>query len=381
MNTAAWLQTAVLSGLVGCAPVIGEVTGIPTDTAAPHTDPPDECGAWDLPILRGNGSYSGPDRYQICLDIDDADTCPTGESALFAVRERVGSPEDPDFCWYDISDVCGPVQLDDTPCCFAAQVEVMCEGRPLSTDAGARTAALQEGAGWSGQTQILGDLSPEQAGAAATHWRNVALAEHASIASFARVVLELCALGAPADLVTDAVRAQADEVRHSKLAFSLLSEASGTAITPGPLRLDDLQIRTEARQILRATILEGCINETLSAAEVKESAERCTHPALAHHLRDVAIDEARHASLAWRTVSWLIEQHPELRDEAKEIVRAHLARPVSPTQRADRSAHAHRIGSLRPAERQAIFDHVDAQVIRRAAERVLGPIEDLCAAA
>ena len=43
-------------------------------------------------------------------------------------------------------------------------------------------------------------------------WRLSGLAEHSSVAAFARAALELMAVGAPAELVADAHQAAIDEV-------------------------------------------------------------------------------------------------------------------------------------------------------------------------
>jgi hypothetical protein len=59
----------------------------------------------------------------------------------------------------------------------------------------------------------LEGLTSDQRARLAAQWATDGAAEHASIASFARVTLQLMALGAPAGLLADTQRGAADEVR------------------------------------------------------------------------------------------------------------------------------------------------------------------------
>ena len=48
-----------------------------------------------------------------------------------------------------------------------------------------------------------------------------------------------------------------------------------------------------------------------TAAEAAEAAHRCKDPVVKAVLVKIAADEARHAALAWRSLRWLVERHPE----------------------------------------------------------------------
>ena len=67
----------------------------------------------------------------------------------------------------------------------------------------------------------------------AAHYAEVAAGEHASVASFAHVSLELMAYGAPAELLVDTHRAALDEIEHARMAYALASEYGGCAMGPG----------------------------------------------------------------------------------------------------------------------------------------------------
>lgn len=57
---------------------------------------------------------------------------------------------------------------------------------------------------------------------------------------------------------------------------------------------------------------EGCINESVAAAEAAVAALQRREPRARSVLERLAAGEARHAALAWRTLRWLLESHPEV---------------------------------------------------------------------
>src|SRR6188768_815298 len=96
-------------------------------------------------------------------------------------------------------------------------------------------------------------------------WLADAQVEHASVAAFARLSLQLLALGAPVELVRDAQLASLDELRHADFFFDLASHAAGSPLRPGPLdvagALDDLSLAA----LIESNLREGCIGETRAA--------------------------------------------------------------------------------------------------------------------
>jgi hypothetical protein len=137
-------------------------------------------------------------------------------------------------------------------------------------------------------------------------WAAMAVAEHASIASFARVALELLALGAPPDLVEATLRAGLDEVDHARRTFGLAS-APGAPVGPAALREATDALPTPSLEGLAVrTFRDACVGETVGAARARAEAERVTDPAVRLVLSEIAQDEERHAELAWRTLAWAV---------------------------------------------------------------------------
>lgn len=233
-------------------------------------------------------------------------------------------------------------------------------GRPFRVDEQARLAPAVASAEWS-VTTVTAAPPADLCAALAESWVRMGQAEHASVASFARFTLELLALGAPADLVARASAAQADEVRHATLCFGLASRLGGQPVGPGPLSMAGaLDHADDLHHIVRAAVIEGCIQETISAAQVQRAAERTADPMLAAQLSAVAEDETRHAELSWAFVRWALATHPELHATVAAAFEAAPAAPAGPD-REDLAAY----GVLSARE--------EAEVARQIERSVIGP--------
>jgi hypothetical protein len=207
--------------------------------------------------------------------------------------------------------VSGPVETAGN-CCYEVTLtgEFCGVGRPLTTPEGAVTARAVVGdRAWGEAIGEAGELDVDMRAALAAAFTRDGLFEHASVASFARVTLELLALGAPPELVAEASRAALDEVCHAQLCFALASRFAGEPVGPGPLEAAEaLELRTDLVAVAVNTFVEGCIGETLSAALALEQAARASDPEVRKALATIASDEARHAELAWKTVAWAVER-------------------------------------------------------------------------
>jgi hypothetical protein len=181
-------------------------------------------------------------------------------------------------------------------------------GRPFMVDGLARTAPVARRSEWcerAAKATALAPVAPEIRPRLAAAWTNAGCMEHASIAAFARFVLQLLAVGAPPELVADAQRALADEVVHARLAFGLASAYAGVDVGPGKLAVDESLGSCGLRDLVFSVFAEGCVGETIAALEAREACDYASDPAVGAVLRQIAEDETRHAELAWRTVAWI----------------------------------------------------------------------------
>jgi hypothetical protein len=200
-------------------------------------------------------------------------------------------------------------------CCW--QVSGDCfVGRPFLVDGRALVAPLLGDGTWSlaertpaSLEAFAADLDPATRAAIADVWSRDGLSEHASVASFARFILELLALGAPADLVTRAQRALAEEITHAERSFTLATLYAGAPRGPGALDVSGALAQPMSLAAFAArTAAEGCIAETVAALQLRAAADAAREPALGALLQETAEEESDHAVLAWRAVRWAIEE-------------------------------------------------------------------------
>ncbi len=197
-------------------------------------------------------------------------------------------------------------------------------GRPLVVEGQTNAARATQRTDWSDSLELdLGTIEPGLRGLAQKHYVEMAAMEHASVASFARFSLQLMALGAPADLLVEAHRAALDEIEHARVAYGLANLLGTTNVGPDKLPAALASIPTSIAEFVEALVEEGCVGETLGAAEAREAAEAAAFAPLADVLHKIAADEERHATLAWRALQWAMRLHG---DVAREAARRGLAR-------------------------------------------------------
>jgi hypothetical protein len=249
-----------------------------------------------------------PITWAVDGGVPDGGPCPTNQVEVVNIFEAEGCPRG----WEPTAIVSGPTTQPPNLCCYETALSVCGPGgRPYLDRGSAQLAPAERGAGaegWiAGAPPSTGDLTADERASLAAAWTAAALAEHASVASFARVSLELLAAGAPADLLERAHQAALDEIRHARLCFALAGAYAGETMAPGAFPLGG-EVRAAASlvDLAVATVEEGCLGETVAAVVAAEQLARATDPAVRAALARIAADEARHAELAWKTVAWAV---------------------------------------------------------------------------
>jgi hypothetical protein len=187
-------------------------------------------------------------------------------------------------------------------------------GRPLRVDQEVRAAQAVRHSGWAlalnGWGPLVAHLSSEERAILAREWLRDGLMEHASVASFAALTLQLLGLGAPSELVSDSQRAGQQEVEHAQLCCTLASCYAAEALGPGPLNTEGAASPIALDALAIQSWKDGCVGETLGAM-VATRALRCVgDPTLKAVLSTIAGDEREHAELAWRIVHWCLAAAP-----------------------------------------------------------------------
>jgi len=232
-------------------------------------------------------------------------TGPAGDVAPAIVPSHIRNAAGKAMCCYA---VLAPLpQCRDEPSaaeCVGPRPE-HARGRPLRNNGVAVLAQWCPSADWLPCVPEKPSLRTESVRQAlATAWTSEAMMEHASVAAFARLSLELLALGAPADIV-DAVHVAArDEIRHAQLTFGLASGFAGETRGPGPLAIPDSWAAASFMSVAQETFLDGCVGEAVAALDAFVAAEGTTTESIRDVLVEIAKDESAHAALAFRVVAW-----------------------------------------------------------------------------
>ncbi len=182
-------------------------------------------------------------------------------------------------------------------------------GRPFLVAGEDRLAPIVRRSDWAKTRYGIFDevRSSDQRERLSKYYAQVGLMEHAAVAAFARLAMQLMSLGAPSELVELAIQAQRDEIGHARLAFGLATELASVPVGPGALLIEGSLDNVNLEHIAYTTVVEGCVGETIAALEAAELKERASTPTLRGLLDQIALDESRHAHLAWKVVVWLLK--------------------------------------------------------------------------
>ncbi len=236
-----------------------------------------------------------------------------GAPAPYAACEATPQTDNAHFMTFNQVSTQAARKSDPTACCYD-KVTPCPGGRPLRDDTGhALLADVVSRNDWRADVTLAASSRPSELPFVlrkelAEVWARDARAEHASIAAFATLVLELLALGAPAALVMEAQRALGDEIEHARIAFALASAYAGTALGPGPrpLAREDAPRPASLVTLVREAVLEGCVGETTAAWSLHARARDAQDIHIRALCTQMAEDEERHALLAFRIVAWAV---------------------------------------------------------------------------
>ncbi len=300
-----------------------------------------------LPVARAS-LPTGATEHELCLPAPESTSFPTPKSQRCpaAVRTRhfysYGTPDPLDDAPF--------VRDDEDECCYSVATLHRCPpntfetedggceqpspgGRPLREGGAIVVAPTRERDGWNTPVAAMHAMrSPSVLAHAAAVWAREAAFEHASVAAFARLAIDLMVHGAPAELVDAAHVAARDEIRHAQLCYGIASALAGATVGPGPLALAASSSAPTLEHLALECFRDGCVNETVAALCVAEAARRAESPAVRDTLASIADDEGRHAELSYRILAWALQVGDDalrarIADELASV-RDELARPM-----------------------------------------------------
>ena len=152
-------------------------------------------------------------------------------------------------------------------------------------------------------------------------WKKAALGEHASVASFAKLVIQLIAIGAPSHLIKSSLEAAQDELYHAKVCLTVANNLDSTSPQSFGIMefgLQEMNIPVDTLEILKGAIVEGCLGEGFGTKYAEIAANRAPDK-IGNILKKIADDEKRHENFAWEIVKYLTERDYELTNAARLI--------------------------------------------------------------
>ena len=196
-------------------------------------------------------------------------------------------------------------------------------------------------------------------------WAADAALEHASVASFSRLALQLMALQAPAELLARSLRASLDEIEHARSAYSIASALLGHRVGPGELAAPT-NIPTDRETLLLETVFDGCIGELAATYEAQALATSSADARIRKHHAKVARDEMRHAELAFNILGWLLAD--ACAHESNAEILAGLAQLL------EAELHALERVSITTDEKRRQAGRPDANLQAQARRRAIGEV-------
>lgn len=150
--------------------------------------------------------------------------------------------------------------------------------------------------------------------AAAAVWMRRACLEWASVPAFLELAQQLKTAGAPPELVGRARAAAVDELGHAVGSVQVAQELGDlTCVALDPPSTGHRAPVTGAAALERLAIeswQDGCVGEGVAAAVAVEEREGATNDLARAIQRQIAVEESRHAELAWDVVEWALGIDP-----------------------------------------------------------------------
>ena len=213
--------------------------------------------------------------------------------------------------------------------------------------------------------------------ALAAQWRENGRTEHASVAAFARLTLDLMALGAPPALVAGAQRDALDEIKHAELCFGLARAIDGKSESPTSFP-EAARARTLSRirnvalaELAVDSLVDGALHEGISARIVAKLARRAADPSIRAILKQIAADEGRHSAHGWDVVRFcLAEGGAPVAHALASAVRVLPETMMTPLPAEAAAGGWERWGIMGSALEASEYTKARASVLRRVAELI-----------
>ncbi len=250
-------------------------------------------------------------------------------------------------------------QIQVAECCYTVEV-VETKGKPCAIEG----RPYYEG-GRVVSAAVRSSVSHAPVSRRALAWEHAGAAEHASVAAFARLSLQLMAHGAPLGLLRDVHRAAVEEVGHAERCWALARHFGACSVGAGPFPFAaPVSVDVTLPALAADAVREGCLAETLGAHLATVAAELAPEPEVRAELSAIAAEESEHAVLSFRIVAWALAVG------GTEVLTAVRAAFAAPWPNVDVTELALRANVDEALLRQAAAEGV-AEVLEPARDRLL----------
>jgi len=249
-----------------------------------------------------------------CSNTEDGKACFVVPAEQTTCPAKAEVPHDelfiPDRCGWEVEELTGSGTRETVSaqvgmleaCCYPAKIveeEPNCViGRPYFERGVLLRAPLAAG----------GDRAGSGLTARAIAWARAGCDEHASVAAFSRLSLQLMQLGAPSALLRDVHQAAIDELGHAESCWQLAENFGAPRASVGSFPFHDaVQVNVDLPSLAAAAVREGCLSETLGAHVVSVAAQLAPEADVQATLQRIAVEEAAHAVLSFRIVAWALQ--------------------------------------------------------------------------
>jgi hypothetical protein len=223
-------------------------------------------------------------------------------------------------------DVCTVDAAPNFGCEYVSGCPDSWEGGPVTVECATCVNAGRRPAGLARECARNGN-------ALADYFARAAHLEAASVHAFERLREELAHHGAPIELRKAATAAARDERRHARVVGRF---ASYHGAPPLPVRIRRRGARSLERMAVENAV-EGCVRETFGALLATWQSASAQDPELRRSMKRIAVDETRHAALAWAIDEWIT---PRLGTAGQRRVRLAVRRAVARLRREVRGTPA-----------------------------------------
>ena len=233
------------------------------------------------------------------------------------------------------------------------------DGRPFRDQEGEKCSGNYH---WQ-ETEHVHSIDCDEANLLAQTWAESAQHELDSVPAFLQLAWELIANHAPDELISAALDAAEDEIKHAQQCIQMANTYHQKQLKLVPPSFSGRPILTGKAGLMRLAAeswVDGCLGEGFAAQKAMLGAQSTQQIFVHTTKKTIANDEQKHAQLAWKILSWVLSQ------DTDGDIRAYLAEIRNPSpdfSTTHQSINIKKHGCIPNQEQEAIWKAVQTQAV------------------